>query len=303
MRLPEVPSGARDQFDRAHSVVSSNLFYRAYKDFAAHDGTIYAAAITFYALLSLIPFVIFGVAILGIFIRDPDMQRTITDHIIGLLPADANLDEPIANAVSSVASIQRSLLGVPAILGAAWTASGVFGALRRALNRAFDVSSKRSFIRSRLTDVGSVIVLTLLLFGSTIATIVLSLIRARAVERFNFIWSNSIWSLVFLLVPIALSFLVFLLAFRWVPRQTLGVRDLWFGALLAAVGFEILKYGFAWYVATIADYDRVYGALGGLISFMGFVYFAAILVIFSAEVSREMASRRAMKREQSGYDS
>ena len=83
----------------------------------------------------------------------------------------------------------------------------------------------------------------------------------------------------------------------------IGPSDDQIATMLAAVGFEILKYGFAWYVATIADYDRVYGALGGLISFMGFVYFAAILVIFSAEVSREMASRRAMKREQSGYDS
>ncbi len=296
MRMPEVPQETRDQFDRARGAVSGNLFWRAYRDFSAHDGTIYAAAITFYALLSMVPFVIFLVAVLGLIIRDQSLQQRVVDQIIDLLPANANLDEPIANAVSAVANTESSLLGVPAIIGAAWTASGVFGALRRALNRAFDVPVKRSFFRSRLTDIAAVVVLALLLMLSTLLTITLGIIRARSVQRFDFVWTSSLWSIAFLVLPAVFSFFVFLLVYRWVPKHTLGVRDLWLGALLAAVGFEALKYGFGVYIATIANYDRVYGTLGGLVSFMAFIYFASALVIYAAEVSRAMAARRLARR-------
>ena len=294
MRMPEVSPEMRDGFDRARGRIEGNLFYRAYRDFMAHDGTIYAAAITFYALLSMVPFVIFLVAVLGLIIRDPSLQARVVDQIVSFLPADANLDEPIANAVKSVANTESSLVGMTAIIAAGWTASGVFGALRRALNRAFDVPVKRSFIRSRLTDVAAVLALALMLLASTLLTITLSVVRAFALERFGFVWSNWAWSIVFLVLPAVLSFIVFLLAYRWVPSHTLSVRDLWPGALMAALGFEALKIGFSWYVAKFADYDRVYGALGGLISFMAFVYFAAALVIFAAEVSREMAARHTI---------
>lgn len=296
MRMPSVPGDLRDEFDRARSIVVGNLFWRAFRDFQSHDGTVYAAAMTFYALLSTVPFVIFLVAILGFFIRDPVLQQRVVDQIVGLLPADANLDEPIANAVAGIANTESSIVAMTAIIAAAWTASGAFGGLRRALNRAFDVPVRRSFVRSRLTDLVAMLVLVLLLMISTLVTISLSVIRTRSIERFNFVWSSTIWSITFFVLPAVLSFIIFLLAYRWVPSHTLNVRELWVGALLAAVGFEALKLGFSWYIAKFADYDAVYGTLGGLISFMGFVYFAAALIIYAAEVGREMAARQAQRR-------
>ncbi|HAX23892.1 MAG TPA: YihY/virulence factor BrkB family protein [Thermomicrobiales bacterium] len=289
MRRQDLLRQARTTYDRAASIVKSNLIYRAANDFLDHDGTIYAAAITFYTLLSIVPFVIFAVAVLGFLIRDPVLQQTVTDRILGMLPADANLDEPVAKAVASVANTESSLVALTAIVAAGWTASGMFGALRRALNRAFVAPARRSLVTSRLVDLGSMIVLVLLLLTSTLVTITLSFIRARSIVRFDFVWSSSAWSLAFFLLPALLSFAVFLLAYRWVPSHSLNIRHLWPGALLAAVGFEVLKIGFSWYVAKFANYDAVYGALGGLISFMAFIYMAAALVIFAAELSREMA--------------
>lgn len=297
MRRQDIELRARAGYDRVITIVKSNLFYRAGNDFLDHDGTIYAAAITFYTLLSIVPFVIFAVAILGLLIRDPGLQQTVTTRIIDLLPADANLDESVARAVASVANTESSLVGMTAIVAAGWTASGMFGALRRALNRAFDVPVRRSMFRSRLVDLAAMIVLVLLLLISTLATITLSFVRARSIERFDFVWSNSAWTIAFFLLPGVLSFVIFLLAYRWVPSHTLSIRDLWIGALLASIGFEALKIGFSWYIAKFANYDAVYGALGGLISFMGFIYAAAALIIFSAEVSREMAGWSSRERE------
>ncbi|MCO5176752.1 MAG: YihY/virulence factor BrkB family protein [Thermomicrobiales bacterium] len=294
MRLPAVPSGVRNQYDRAHSFVTSNPIYRAYMSFLSHDGTIYAAAITYFALLSLIPFVIFLVAVISFFIRDPDLQLRITNSIIAYLPADANLDKPIASAVESVANIQSTVLAIPAIIGAAWTASGFFGALRRSLNRAFDVAVRPSMVHARLKDLASVLGLSLLLLSSTILTITVGILRTRAFGRFDLLYSDRLWSIFFAALPVALSFLTFLLIFRWVPQHGLGLRDIWIGALFSAIGLEFLTRVFAWFVAVVADNDGVYGALGGLISFLGLIYFAAMIVILAAEVTRELAIRRAV---------
>lgn len=300
MRQHEALQRARSNYDRVVAMVQSSLLYRAIQDFLAHDGTIYAAAITFYTLLSIVPFAIFAVAVLGLLIRDPGLQQTVTDKIINLLPADANLDEPVARAVAGLANTESSLVAMTAIFAAGWTASGMFGALRRALNRAFDVPVRRSLVRSRLVDLIAMVVLVLLLLASTLATITLGFIRARSIARFDFVWSNSAWSVVFLLLPTVMSFVIFLLAYRWVPSHTLSIRDLWIGALLAAVGFEGLKLGFSWYIAKFANYDAVYGALGGLISFMGFIYAAAALIIFAAEINRELSGRRNATPDENG---
>lgn len=293
MRLAEWPSNVRNQYKRMRSYVASNLFYRAYMSFLAHDGTIYAAAITYFALLSLIPFIIFLVAVISFFIRDPDLQQRITDSIVAYLPSDANLDKPIADAVASVANIQSTVLAIPAIVGAAWTASGFFGALRRALNRAFDVKRGPSMVHARLKDLASVLGLSMLLLLSTILTITVGILRTRAFGRFDLLYSDRLWSLVFAALPAVLSFITFLLIFRWVPQHSLGLRDIWIGAFLSALGVEILSRVFAWFVAMVADNDGVYGALGGLISFLGLIYFAAMIVILAAEITRELAVRRA----------
>src|SRR5690606_38189465 len=130
-----------------------------------------------------------------------------------------------------------------------WTASGMFSGLRRALNRAFGVPMGRSFVRGRLLDLAGVAAVSLLILLSTVATAALGLFRAIASDRFDHPFENIVWGAVYLLVPLSTSFCVFLVLYRVGPNLRLRFRDIWLGALVAAIGFEAAKAGMGIYLA------------------------------------------------------
>lgn len=269
-----------------------DIAVRGWGEFSRDDGTVYAAAMTYYALLSLFPFLIFLVAIFGLVLGDPELQEQVVDEIVNQLPAGTNLDDQVRAVVEGVAETDKSILGLTAIVGAAWTASGVFGALRRGLNRAFDVPMARSFIHGRLRDLSAVFAVIVLLLVSTALTATLRIIRAQSSERFDGFLANAAWSLVSFCVPLGVSFAVFLLVYRWIPNHTLGWRDLRVGALIAAVGFELAKVGFSFYLGNFGRYDQVYGALGGVVAFLVFVFLVSVLTLLAAEIDSELAKDR-----------
>jgi membrane protein len=273
---------------------SGDVFWRAWQSFSRSDGTVYAAAMTYYALLSLFPFLIFLVSLFGIVIRDASLRDQVIHQILQQLPEGVNIDQQVRDTVTGVAKSNSGLLGLAAIFGAAWTSSGVIGSLRRALNRAFDVPTKRSYFHRRAQDIAGVIVVSLLLLLSTLLTLALGVIRSRASEQFYGLPLNGLWSIAFQIVPLILSFIVFLMVYRIVPNHTLGFRDLWVGALIAAFGFEAAKTGFSLYITNFGRYDQVYGALGGIVTLLVFVYLVSIMTILAAEVSSEMARDRTL---------
>jgi membrane protein len=274
------------------------IAWRAWQDYSRDDGAIFAAAVTYYVLLSLFPFMIFLASIFGVLVRDPELQNRVVNQIIAQMPSGVNLDEQIRNAVASVANTNTSLIGLIGILGSAWAASGVFGALRRALNNAFDVPTRRSLVRGRLHDLAGLAAVVLLLLVSAALTTTLAIVRARADNVFDNVAARLLWTVVFFCVPLVISFAVFLLAYRFIPDHTLEIEELWIGALIAAVGFEIAKIGFSQYLAHFANYDKVYGTLGGMIAFLVFAYLIAILTIIAADVNSELAQDRHARRQE-----
>jgi membrane protein len=100
------------------------------------------------------------------------------------------------------------------------------------------------------------------------------------------------WSVLPLMIPAVLTFVVFLLLYRYVPNVSNRFGDLWPGALAATVLFELLKNGFAFYVAKFNNYDVIYGSLGAIMLFLLFVYLAANLLLVGAELACEYASLR-----------
>jgi membrane protein len=94
-------------------------------------------------------------------------------------------------------------------------------------------------------------------------------------------------------VPAVFSFLLFLLVYRYVPVAGLRFRDVWPGALLAAVLFEIVKNAFAIYIANFGNYDLAYGALGGVLIFLLWTYITANILLIGAELASEYPRVRA----------
>ena len=236
---------------------SFNILRRAIGDFTRHEGPVYAAAVAYHVLLSLFPLVIILVAAFGLIARGSTAGSRAIDDLIAQIPP-GTLREQV-QSIATAPAAGSGALGLVGLFGALWTASGMFGALRRALNNAFDVPAARPFLSSRLRDLASIPAIVLLVFLSTALTAILSLARALA-GRLGFEQLVTVtWTLVTIPLPLLASTLVFLLAYRLLPNHRLLVRDLWAGALLAGIGFELAKSAFAVYLARFARYDALYG--------------------------------------------
>jgi membrane protein len=273
-----------------------DLLERAIRDYVSSHGSIYAAAITYYLLLSLFPLMVVTVAAIGLLARDPGFQKQVVDQIMTVLPTGAGVQDQVEDLVASVARPQSGVVGVVALVGAIWAASGVFGALRKSMNIAFNVTEGHSFIHGRLHDLLSVLGVVLMAMMSTALTVTLGWVRSYTARWLDGPLAGVGWQVFNLLLPLVFSFLFFLLIYRLIPSQRLRVRDVWVGALLAAVGFEALKLVFSFYLVNFATFTEVYGAIGSMIALLVFVFMTASITILGAEIASESA------REQVGRD-
>jgi membrane protein len=285
----------QDARTTARRIYAIDLLWRAAEGYSRQAGATAAAAMSYYALLSLFPLLIAVVAILGWTIRDPELQAQVVDAIVDQLPPDANLRPQVEAVVSGVADTQNGLLGVVGVAVALWTATGVITALRRALNRAFDVPGVHSFVHGKALDLLGVIGVMGFSMLSVAATTALGILRTAADDRFRGAVTNLAWALVYLLLPLAFSFVAFLVVYRLIPNRQVRGAPLWLGALFAALGFELAKAGFGLYVASLGRYTQVYGALGGVVAFLVFVFVVSNIVIFAAEVISELLKDQVAK--------
>jgi membrane protein len=256
-----------------------------------------AAAISYHVLFALVPLFTFLATFVGLLLKDEGRRQELIDFIVVRFPlsADAGLD--LEQRLSDLPT-PASAIGIVSIAVLLWSASGMMASLRVGLSAALDDGSGRPFFHSKLVDVVLVLtlaVLVLVLFGLSIVV--------NAVER----WSETVdrsldavgfgrGSVLGYGVPPLLAFGILLILYRFVPASRRRFRDLWVGALLAAVGSELVKLGFDYYLATVASYDVVYGSLGSVFAFLFVVYLLASVVLFGAEFAASW-SRNAVTSE------
>jgi membrane protein len=267
-----------------------DIAIRAYQQFSQDNGSYFAAAMSYYVLFSLFPMLIFIVVVFGLITRDPNIQQQVVDRIVQEIPPGLTIRAQIESVLDDLAQRSSPLLAAAGIIGTAWTASGMFAALRRSLNLAFDVPQARSFFVSRLMDMMLVPMVMILALLSITASAVVRILQAFFGENFErTLWISIGWNITYFLMPYIVSFFVFLLVYRLIPSHRLPFRYLSVGAAIAAVGFELAKIGFGYYVANFGRYQEIYGALGGVVAFLFFVFIVSNIVIFGAEVSSEVS--------------
>ena len=124
--------------------------------------------------------------------------------------------------------------------------------------------------------------------GSVVLSAAWQIIRQRTDNlplASNFEW---VWDVATLGTSLVLSFLAFSLLYWLAPNRTVRFRYLWPGALFAALAFEGLKFGFAVYLTNFANYEVVYGALGGVVVLLFWVFLSANILILGAEIANEV---------------
>jgi membrane protein len=258
------------------------LLKRTIQEFTTDNCPLLAAAISYYLLLSLFPFLLAIVSIASFFIDAPSLQEQIFRAFKYLIPVSQDFIQNIINSVITT----RGAVGIISIILLLLGCFGFFNALKKSLNTAWGIHKTSSIIRSQLTNSAMILGTVLLLFISRLITVILNMSETIL----NTIIAQPVTNLVLLhllivTIDIALAFLVFLIIYKLVPERRIRWRDVWTGALVGAVCFEIITIVFILYLDTFNPYNLIYGSIGAIIAFLIWTYLAAFILLFFAKIS------------------
>ena len=258
-----------------------------------------AGAISFYALFSFFPLVLAIISVAGFVLGSEAEQTRLARDIAEVVPVSG---EFVAETVEGVVSA-RLFTGIASILGLIWAASAAFGAIRKGINAAWGIKKTRPFLRERLMDftlvLGAGLLMTFVLFLTPIFAFLREI--TDAIDPEGDVASDMFWTVAAQFLTSLVSFLSFLLLYRFLPNTKVRLGDVWLGALLASAAFEGAKWGFIWYVKTFPVYNVVYGAVGAIMALLTWVYVSAIILLFGALVTSRYATYPTRVRREQGF--
>ncbi len=240
------------------------------------SGARLAAALAYYALFSVFPMVLLLAVAIGSIVEPAVAQEQIVQALTWVLPevAVGDIQEVLSSALR-----QSGSFGLVATLSLIWAATGLFTNITLALDNIFEVPSVRSMWRQRLLAIAMGITLVVLFMASFITSGVLRLISALSLGTPN-LWI----SISTLFLPFGLNLVIFALLFRFVPAREVHWDAAWAAAIFGAVGWELAKQGFQWYLTNLANYSLIYGGIATGIVMLFWAWLIASIFLFGAQL-------------------
>jgi len=270
--------GTKRRFRRAYEFAKAVV-----QEFSEDRGSLFAAAISFFGLLSIIPLILLAVGVFGMVIGSYEAALDRVFQFAGdFLPAG---DESFRQEVQAIIDQSGILSGI-GLLGLLWTGSQVFVILQMVMNAALGAEQRIGFIRGRLMAIVMVVVVGVLFALSIGITSMLTAIRSFEAE----IWGlgtgdlESVWDFLGILLPVFISALAFTFVYKYLPMRNIGWKGPVIGGVVAGILFEIAKQAFSWYVGNVADFARIYGSLGSVIILVLWVYYVSMIMVLGAEL-------------------
>ena len=268
---------------------------RTVAEFKDDNLTDWAAALTYYGILSIFPALLVLVSILGV-IGDSATQPLI-DNLGAVAPGSAQ--EIFTSAIKNLQKSQGAagILVIVGLAGALWSASGYVAAFMRASNVIYDVEEGRPIYKTLPVRVILTLVLLVLLAVSAVGVVATGGLAEKIGDLIGVggtaidVWDIAKWPVLLLVV----SFMFALLYWAAPNVKPTGFRWISPGGLLAVLGWVIASAAFAFYVANFGSYNKTYGALGGVIIFLVWLWLSNIVVLLGAEFNAELERGRAIE--------
>ena len=265
---------------------------RAVNDFLGKNGPQLAAAISYYALFSLFPLtlaIIFGLS----FFLGPDSIEDLAQRAAEQAPVSKKTVSDVLTGTLS----NRSLAGFAGIIGLLWAGTAVFGAIRKGVNATWGITRPRPFLQERVIDISLMLGAAILMLVSIFSTAALAYVREilEFITRETHVNGDLLWDRLASIIPAALSFLVFVGIYWFLPNTKVKLIEALPGAIAATIAFEVVKNAFVWYVGNYSVYTSVYGSVGGIVALLTWVYVSAVILLFGSLITYRYAAYRAAK--------
>jgi len=275
--------------------VFGGALVRSVKEFQRDNLTDWAAALTYYGVLAIFPALIVLVSILGLV--GESATQPLIDNLGSVAPGPAK-----QIFTSAIKNLQGSggtagVLFVIGLLGALWSASGYVGAFMRASNSIYDMPEGRPIWKTLPVRVGLTIILLLLLALSTTAVVLTGGLAEKVGNVVGLgstavtVWNIAKWPVLLLVV----SFMFALLYWAAPNVKQPGFRWLSPGGILAVIGWLVASAAFAFYVGNFGSYNKTYGALGGVVVFLVWLWISNVVILLGAEFNAELERGRAIQ--------
>ncbi|ETT47959.1 YihY/virulence factor BrkB family protein [Paenibacillus sp. FSL P4-0338] len=247
-----------------------------------------AAQLTYYLILSLFPFLIFIMTLIGY--ANISLEKNI-EQLEQIMPAEAiSIIEEILQDVSAGRSQTLLSFGMLATL---WAASKGINAIIKGLNRAYEIDESRVFWKIRgiallaTLTIGFVVLLSILLLvlGSWLKTQVFLLVDLP----YGF---QKLWDLLQYAIPLFVMFIVFTLLYWIAPSRRLALREVMPGALFTTIGWITTSILFSVYVNQFSDFSKTYGSLGGVTVLLIWLYISSFIILAGGEINAVLLNRR-----------
>jgi membrane protein len=269
---------------------------RTFREFTADGMLDWAAALTYYSVLSLFPAIVVLVSLVGII--GESATGPLIENIEQLAPGQAR--DILVDVVRelSAASGTAGLAAIIGLVSAIWAASGYIGGFIRASNTIYEIEEGRPAWKTIPLQIVLTLTMVILLAVCALGVVVTGTVADRVGRMLGLgstgvlIWDIAKWPVLALLISLAIALLY------WASPNVRhpGFRWLTPGSMLAVVAWVLASAGFGFYVANFASYNKVYGSLAGVVVFLVWLWISNLAVLFGAEFDAELTRSRQIER-------
>ena len=281
---------------RAELRFSGLAAWRALVELVNSNDLTHAAAIAYYALLSLFPFLLLVISMLGSITANEADRLAVLTFVFRYFPTQLDFVSTQLDAFRQT----RVQVGVAGSVALIWASLGVFGAITSAVNEAWGVEKQRSFLKHRMVSflmlvaAGGVMIVALLLVSF------IEVVQARwfggMVARFQ--WMVAAQTLTFRYSATILLVLAVGLVFYFIPNAKTRFRDVWVGAILTGVLWRVAFGGFAWYIGSNSRMTMIHGSIAAVVVFLLWIYVSSVILMYGVEFTASYARLRRRRPEE-----
>lgn len=261
-----------------------------------HHIFISGGGIAFSLLLSIVPFIMLSLSILGAIVEPGVIEEKIIFAIDAIIPYPeyANYAKQIISSKLPGVIEYKGFAAYFGIIGLLFTSTWIFSSLRTVLNDVFHVKSKEGAIKGLIKDFKMVLLLVLLIFISTFAIPLLNffVLATNEIPFLSFLRVSYVLNSIISYSATFLLFLMFYAFYSLIPHEKLNHRVALVSALWATVLWDIARKIFGYYVANFLADNQFYGAFVLLMVILFWIFYSSCLFIIGAEIGQLYRERK-----------
>ena len=263
--------------------ISKNYVTRLVKKFLADNSMILSSSIAYYFLFSIFPLMLILISVSGFILDIPEMEMNLLEFVEERIPiiyefTETNIEMAVQN---------RRNVGIIGLIFLLIATTYVFDSIQYALNKIFKSDTHRPFIKQKLFGFLIILMIFTLILLSFLFTGILVYLADNIFDLLNIGGGlpNLFIQAISIAIGLGFNFLIFSLVYYFGTNRTFKFRNIYIGAIVAAVIWEISKQVFIIYLDRFAAFELTYGSVGSIISFLMWLYISSLILLLGAQIN------------------